>query len=168
MVKSGALWSKVGTHPKIAMASTNHPSTRVFSGEFRHSLDGKKRVTIPSAWRCNETDEFVIVPNPSESCLAVMPPEAFERMGEEAKATRSPQEYRLFVRLFYSNSYRVSTDKQGRLLLPENYCTQAGLSGDTVLVGGMDRFEIWNVENWTKFVQGAQATYEEVARAVGL
>jgi len=154
------------------MASTIHPSSRVFAGEFRHSLDGKKRVTIPSAWRCNESeagDEFVLVPNPSESCLIVMPPEVFERFGEEAKATRSPQEYRLFLRLFYSNSLRVSTDKQGRLLLPENYCTQAGLlAGDTVLVGGMDRFEIWSVANWDKFVQGAKSTYEEVAKAVGL
>lgn len=150
------------------MASTNNASIPIFAGEFRHSLDGKKRVTIPSAWRCNETDDFVIIPNPSEACLTVMPPEVFERFGQEAKATRTPQEYRLFLRLFYSNSHRVSTDKQGRLLLPESYCIQAGLTGDTVLTGGMDRFEIWSVENWTKFLEGAKGVYEEVAKAVGL
>ena len=148
------------------MASTNNPL--IYSGEFRHSLDGKKRVTIPSVWRRNETDEFVIIPNPTESCLTVMSPEVFDRFGEEAKSTRSPQDYRLFVRLFYYSSHRVSTDRQGRLLLPEACCQQANLVGDTVLTGGGDRFEIWSVESWTKFQQGAIGIYAEVARAVGL
>jgi MraZ protein len=151
------------------MASTVNPSSYMFTGEFRHSLDGKKRVTIPSGWRCNETDVFFIIPNPFNACLTVMPPEVFKQIGEEAKIkASSPEAYRIFARQFYPNSQQVSTDKQGRLLLPEAYCTQAGLVGDTFLVGNLDRFDIWNVENWIKLKQGSKEVYEEVARAVGL
>ena len=171
----GAWWLKVGrcgpewrTRPYSNMASTNNLASEIFTGEFRHSLDGKKRVTIPSSWRRNETDDYFIIPNPSESCLTVMPPEVYKRIGEEAKSTCSPKDYRLFARQFYSNSQQVSTDKQGRLLLPEAYCTQAGLVGDIFLTGVFDRFEIWNVENWTQFQQRNNGLYEEVARAAGL
>ena len=170
MVKSGPLWAVVvPRHPKLAMLLNNNPSFHGFAGEFRHSLDGKKRVTIPSAWRQHETDDFFVIPNPLQTCLTAMPPEVFKRIGEEAKASaRSQEEYRLFASRFYSNAQFVSTDKQGRLLLPEVYCTQAGLAGDTILTGSMDRFEIWSPANWTQFQDKADEVYTEVARAVGL
>ena len=46
----------------------------IFSGEFRHALDDKNRITIPSRWRQGESDEFFVVPNPAKPCLTAMPP----------------------------------------------------------------------------------------------
>jgi transcriptional regulator MraZ len=152
---------------------TNSPTPDpIFFGEFRHALDEKSRVTIPSRWRRGDSDEFFIVPNPSQQCLTAMPPEVFKRIGDEAgkHIAVSQQEHRIFMRNFYSRAQLCATDKQGRLLLPVAHCDQAGLKpkSDAMLTGGSDRFEIWSPEAWAKFQEAATQTYEHVAGVVGL
>src|SRR5215210_116579 len=130
----------------MAKASDKAP---VFSGEFRHAMDEKKRVTIPARWRSGDTDQVFIVKNPNRDCLTALPAEAFERIGEEAKAhCASLSEHRVFMSHFYSQAARCTIDKQGRLLLPDELCSQARLDTELVLIGSWDRFEIWNPERW--------------------
>ena len=97
-----------------------------------------------------------------------MPPAIFMSIGEEAKARFEPSKRQDFIRQLYARAIHVTTDKQGRLLLNEDQCKQAGLQSDTVLTGVRDRFEIWNPASWTKFQQKVQANFEEVAKEVGL
>src|SRR4051812_41217816 len=104
------------------MASPNNLSSDLYAGEFTHSLDGKKRVTIPSAWRRSETDDYFLLPSVSQNCLMAMPPDVYKQTGDEAKAALSPADYRNFAMFFYSKAQIISTDKQGRLLLPEEFC----------------------------------------------
>jgi len=148
--------------------ATSLNSLPIFSGEFRHALDGKNRVTIPACWRNEDSDEFFVIVNPSHGCLTAMPPAVFMSIGEEAKARYEPSKLQDFIRKLYARAIRVTTDKQGRLLLNEEQCKQAGLHGDMVLAGARDRFEIWNPASWTKFQQADQAKFEEVAKEVGL
>ena len=139
----------------------------IFSGEFRHALDAKNRITIPSKWRRTDSDEFFIIPNPSRACLTAMPPAVFQSIGEDAKARCEPQKRQDFIRRFYAKAQQAASDKQGRLLITEEHCKAAGLNGEVILAGALDRFEIWSPDNWAKFNQ-ADETYEEVAKAVGI
>lgn len=148
--------------------ATSSNSLPIFSGEFRHALDGKNRVTIPSCWRNGDSDEFFIILNPSHGCLTAMPPDVFMSIGEEAKARFEPSKRQDFIRKLYAKAIRVTADKQGRLLLNEEQCKLAGLRSDTVMTGVRDRFEIWSPANWSKFQQTEQANFEEVAKEVGL
>jgi MraZ protein len=150
------------------MVSLN-PASHRFAGEFRHSLDGKNRVTIPSQWRQGETDTFYLLPSPSPKLsVTVMPEEGYARFSEEAKSQLSPDKYRVFLSFLYSKVQIISTDKAGRLLIPETFRSKVGLQQETVLTGGGDRFEIWNPENWDHFQQANEAAFEEIARSVGL
>ena len=149
----------------MAISSNTLP---IFSGEYRHALDGKNRVTIPASWRDGESDEFFLFLNPSHGCLTAMPRDIFMSVGEEAKALIEPDKRQDFIRKLYAKAVQVTIDKQGRLLLPEDQCRLAGLHGDTVLAGARDRFEIWSPANWTKFQKADEANFEEVARKVGL
>lgn len=148
--------------------ATSSNSPPIFSGEFRHSLDGKNRVTIPSCWRSDDADEFFIFVSPTHGCLTAMPPGVFRSVAEDAKARYEPAKRQDFVRQFYANTIRVTTDKQGRLLLNEEQCKRAGLRGDMVLAGANDRFEIWSSANWSKFQSGQRSNFEEVAKEFGL
>lgn len=143
-------------------------STPMFSGEFRHALDEKNRLTIPARWRSEAVEEFYVIKSPGRNCLTVMPREVFERIGEDAKASATPAQHRAFVNQFYSKAKGCPIDRQGRLLLPDDQCAAAGLRGETVLTGSLDRFDLWSPANWKATQDQHQPTYEEVAEAIGL
>ena len=148
--------------------ATSSNSLPIFSGEFRHALDGKNRVTIPSCWRNGDSDEFFVIVSPTQGCLTVMPPQVFMSIAEEAKTRFEPSKRQDFIRQLYAKSTRVTTDKQGRILLNEEQSKLAGLLEDTVLTGASDRFEIWSPANWTKFLDARQSNFKEVAKEIGL
>ncbi len=120
-------------------------SQPIFAGEFRHAIDAKNRVTIPARWRSGEVDEFFAVPNPENGSLMVMPVAVTHEVAARAKSDPrfTPQDVQRFIRQFYSRAQHLTTDKQGRIVLPEEHCRQLGLKGEVVLVGSHSRFEVW-------------------------
>ncbi len=57
MVSSGAKWMIVHS----IMDADSQPE-RLYAGEFRHSIDDKNRITIPSRWRHGRPEEFILLP----------------------------------------------------------------------------------------------------------
>jgi MraZ protein len=141
-----------------------------YAGNFRHALDDKNRLTIPSRWRRGEAEEFIILPEPQNQFLLVMSPEAFARMNIEVENNPevAPRDRRVFLRHLHARAQHGAADKQGRLVLPEELCRQLGLKGEVALVGGRGRFEIWNLQKWKRAHEEETATYQHVANVVGL
>ena len=142
----------------------------VYAGEFRHAVDTKHRVTIPSRWRSDDGGEFFAVPDPAGNFLMILPPPEFDRVKSdvEANASIAPADRRKFIRRFYALAQLVSVDKQGRVLLPEEYCRRLGLEGDVVLIGSHSRLEIWNSERWAAATAEEDEVFRRVAGEVGL
>ncbi len=142
-----------------------------YAGEFRHQLDDKHRVTIPSRWRRNgAAEEFIMVPEASGQCLLVMPPNEFERIGAAAEnfPAVSPRDLRIYLRQLHSQAQHGASDKQGRLLLPDDLCKKLELKREVALVGGRGRFEIWNLQRRKLAHDEEHPTYQHVANMVGL
>jgi MraZ protein len=141
-----------------------------YAGEFRHAIDEKNRLTIPSRWRAGEAEEFIIVPEAKLQFLAVMSPAEFARMSAEVERNPAvqPREARIALRHLHARAQHGSADKQGRLVLPEELCRQLGLKGEVALVGGRGRFEIWNLQKWKQAAESEAATYQHVADTIGL
>lgn len=141
-----------------------------FAGEFRHALDNKNRITIPSWWRRGEAEEFIILPEPQHQFLLVMSPGEFARMTNEAETNPnvSARDRRVFLRHLHARAQHGAADKQGRLVLPEQLCRELGLKGEVALVGGRGRFEIWNLQKWKRAHDEETATYQHVANVIGL
>jgi len=148
----------------------NSQSQKFFAGEFRHSVDEKDRITIPSRWRRAEGAHFIILPEPSHQYLLVMSEEEFARMSAEAENnnTISARDRRIFSRQLHSRAEHGASDRQGRLVLPEDLCKQLGLKGEVALVGGHGRFEIWNLQKWKRAHEEETPTYQHVANVIGL
>jgi len=151
------------------MDSDSQPQ-RFFAGEFRHAIDEKNRITIPSDWRRTEPQDFIILPEPSHQYLLVMSPEEFARTTArvEAEVTLSARDRRTFLRQFHSSAKHGASDRQGRLVLPEEFCKELGLKGEVSLVGGRGRFEIWNLQKWKRAQEEETPTYQHVANVIGL
>jgi MraZ protein len=149
---------------------TPSPAQLFYAGEFRHSLDEKNRITIPSRWRRDGAEEFVILPEAKNQFLVVMPPEEFSRMSGAVEADQhvSARDRRVFFRQLHARAQHGMADRQGRLLLPEDLCQRVGLKGEVALVGGRGRFEIWNLSRWKRAHEEETPTYQHVADVVGL
>src|ERR1051325_5232995 len=143
---------------------------RFFAGEFRHSIDDKNRITIPSRWRKNEAEDFIILPEPNNHYLLVMSEEEFGRMSQQAETNTplSARDRRIFSRQLHSRAEHGASDRQGRFVLPEEFCKQLGLKGEVALVGGRGRFEIWNLQKWKRAHEDETPTYQHVANVIGL
>ncbi len=142
-----------------------------FAGEFSHSLDDKNRLAVPAGWRGAEGTEFFVVPAPNQhECLQTFPPAEFRAVSERvtANAALSPQARKGFLRQFNSKARLLTTDKQGRLLLPAEMLAHAGIEGSVVLVGNDRRFEIWSPARWAQKTAEEAAAYQHVAEAMGL
>jgi MraZ protein len=151
------------------MDSDSQPQ-KFFAGEFRHAIDEKNRITIPSDWRRKEGQEFIILPEPSQQYLLVMSPEEFTKTNArvEAETTISARDRRVFSRQLHSRAKHGSSDRQGRLVLPEDFCKELDLKGEILLVGGDGRFEIWNLQKWKRAKEDETPTYQHVANVIGL
>ena len=151
MLTGGAKWRKVffiGTksQEKYFMPIEN---TQFFVGEFRHKLDAKNRLTIPSGWRFSSDDArsvYLAIPNPN-GCITVCPPSVVQKLIEAASQSNlsAPAKQRALMMLARSAS-KVTCDKAGRISLDSRLLAHAGISADAVLVGEFKKFHIWNPE----------------------
>ena len=151
------------------MDSDSQPQ-KFFAGEFFHSIDEKNRITIPSDWRQPEPQDFIILPEPNQQFLLVMSQEEFAQTSArlEAETTISARDRRVFSRQLHARAKHGVSDRQGRLVLPEDFCKELGLKGEIALVGGRGRFEIWNLQKWKRAQEEETPTYQHVANVIGL
>ena len=149
-------------------AIRNQPA---YAGTFRHAVDNKHRVTIPARWRQEGEDaQFYLMPSPDGAFLYALPPSEFQKIYETINNDpRIPAlDRRRFARHFFSQAQHCIIDRQGRLLLPDEFCRQAELSSELVLVGTYDRFEIWNPSRWERTRTTETSTFQQVASMIGL
>jgi MraZ protein len=86
----------------------------------------------------------------------------------EANPSITPKQRVEAKRFFYSQSQSVVADKQGRMLVPEALGKRAGLSGEVVLVGTHETFELWSPAAWAAAKKSEEATFAQVADLIGL
>jgi len=88
----------------------------------------------------------------------------------EAHGSVSPRDSRIFLRHLHSRAEHGTSDRQGRLVLPEDMCRKLGLKGEVALVGNRGRFEIWNLQKMEARARGRNGhlpTRGRCDRAVG-
>lgn len=120
----------------------------MFMGEYNHTVDEKGRLIIPSKFRDELSNGFVISKG-LDGCLFAFPNEEWQLF--EEKLTSLPltnKDARAFSRFMLSGAASVEFDKQGRILVPANLRSFAGIDKDVVLIGVASRFEIWSREKW--------------------
>jgi division/cell wall cluster transcriptional repressor MraZ len=117
-----------------------------FTETFVHSLDGKKRVTIPSTWRdkLGRRGCVFVMPDLHEPCLRVFPPSEWNRRLQTVRRrAMSDRTAREFARELGRQSQRVEWDAQGRIRIRDELLAFAGLVDQVVMLGTCDTLEFW-------------------------
>src|SRR5207244_10661436 len=86
-----------------------------YAGEFQHAIDEKNRITIPSRWRRDEAEEFILLPDSQDQFLLVMSPEEFARMSASVEKSGSvtARDGRIFLRHLHSRAVTCNVDHNG-------------------------------------------------------
>ena len=134
----------------------------MFSGEYRHNMDPKGRVTVPSKFREDLGERFYVCKG-LDGCLFVLSQEQWDKLVEKVSAMPLAQGKGI-QRYFFSGAAEVEPDKQGRVLIPANLRQFAELEGDVTVVGASVRAEIWNSEKYNALC--SEVTAEDVAAAM--
>lgn len=146
-------------------------SGTVYTGLFRHSLDDKNRVTIPSAWRTahGEGEQFLATPHP-DGYIAILPPAEIEKLRAKIEAIAlSDGAGQDFAARFFAQTQAVGFDKQGRIMLNGELLGHAGIGKDAVLVGSFTKFNLYSPELWSRVEQRTAAgSIGDVMRRLGI
>jgi MraZ protein len=121
----------------------------MFVGSFTHSLDPKKRLTIPSGWRAQVSDpkSLFVLPDFHECCLNVLPASEMQRRLERIRRHSLADKRAMeFTRALGADSDLVSWDTQGRVRISDKLLNFAKITDQVQLVGAMDKFQLWNPE----------------------
>ena len=144
-----------GTETKVVCGETTifGKDKRVFimfMGEYSHSIDAKGRLIIPSKFREQLGEEFVLTKG-LDGCLFIFPNDEWVIFEEKLKALPlTNKSARTFSRFFVAGAASCELDKQGRILVPATLREFAGLEKDVVLTGNINRIEIWSKEKWNE------------------
>ena len=120
----------------------------MFMGEYNHTVDQKGRVIVPSRFREQLGEEFVVTKG-LDQCLYLYPKEEWEHIEEQfQEVPLIKKEAREFARFFFAGAATCEIDKQGRALIPQVLRDYAKITKDLVSAGVMNKVEIWSKERW--------------------
>jgi MraZ protein len=135
----------------MELSQTTEPT--YYNSLYRHGVDEKRRVQIPAKWRPAKAGTeltLILWPKAKEGpCLRVLPPPQMAKLMRDVDAMPNSDSNKVVLKRFIgSESVQVALDKAGRICLPEQMAKRAGIGDEAVLVGLLDRFEIWSPERF--------------------
>ena len=135
----------------------------MFIGEYHHSIDDKGRLIIPSKFRYELGEKFIITRG-LENCLFVYPESSWEKITTKLSSLPfTKKDARAFARFFLSGATTAEFDKQGRINIPSPLISYADLSKECIVIGTGDRLEIWSETSWNEFFDSAKDSMSDIA-----
>ena len=129
----------------------------MFMGEYSHTVDTKGRLIIPTKFREQLGNEFVVTKG-MDGCLLAFPEQEWLRITDVLSTFPITQEEAIeFMHVFVAGAMSCELDKQGRILLPATLRKFANLDKDVVMAGMINRFEIWDKSAWDDISARANA-----------
>lgn len=138
----------------------------MFMGEYRHSLDSKGRIIIPSKFREELKEDFVVTRG-LDGCLTIYTQEQWLQVFEQLKKLpNTKRETRLYIHMLTAKATVCNPDNQGRILIPVPLLEEASIEKECVVVGVADHVEIWAKDKWENYYKEAEESFEDIAEAL--
>lgn len=136
-------------------------------GEYLHTLDSKKRLSLPSKFR-KEVGRKVVVTRGLDTCLFMFPQKAWENIARKVSNLPVGQsDTRGMSRFLLAGAVETEVDSAGRILIPDFLKEFANLKSRVVLAGVSDRVEIWNEKAWDEYKRRIERKADEMAQTLG-
>ena len=135
----------------------------MFIGEYHHSIDDKGRLIIPSKFREELGNNFIITRG-IENCLFVYSLDSWNEIVRKIESLPfTKKDARTFARFFLSGASEAEFDKQGRINITSPLISYAKITKECIVIGTGDRLEIWSEEDWNSFFDSASINMSDIA-----
>lgn len=132
-------------------------------GEYHHNIDEKGRLIIPSKFR-NDLGEKFVITRGLDKCLFVYSEEEWNKLISKLKTLPfTNKDARNFTRFFLSGATANEFDRQGRINISSSLVNYANLTKECVIIGANDRLEIWSEELWNNFIESNEDNLSDIA-----
>ena len=139
----------------------------MFIGEYRHAIDQKGRLAIPSKFRESLTNGAVVTRG-LDGCLYLYTAEEWKKLAEKlATLPMSQSNSRAFARLMLAGAMDVMLDKQGRIVLPDYLRAYAGMRKNAVIAGLYNHLELWEEKAWEAYKAKTEKESGDIAERLG-
>jgi MraZ protein len=141
----------------------------VWKGTYRHRIDAKGRLPVPAAFRRALVDAGspTLVVTPLDQCLAAYPMAEWTRLEQQlAQLPPFSAPAKALTRLVTSRAVDCDLDVQGRVLLPLGLRAAADLKGEAVIIGVLNRFEVWSPDRWESFLADSERLLDDATLGV--
>jgi MraZ protein len=141
-----------------------------FKGSYEYSVDSKGRINIPAKLRkyvSPEANDTFVVTRGFERCLFVFPLDEWNILEQSIRRLSSsdPRE-RFFTRLLLQYATESQLDGQSRIILPRELLQFAGIQDQALILGVLERIEVWNPKTYEEYLKSQSESYESVAQNV--
>jgi MraZ protein len=136
-------------------------------GEYLHTLDSKKRLSLPAKFR-KEVGKKVVITRGLDSCLFMFPEKAWNNIAQKlANLPFGQADTRGMSRFLLAGAVETDVDGAGRILVPDFLKDFADLRSRVVLAGVSDRIEIWNEKTWEEYKRRIEKGADQMAEKMG-
>lgn len=138
----------------------------MFFGEFNNTVDQKGRASIPATFRdalFNSGDESLVVTKSGQG-LAAYPASVWQKICENVLALPHGPRREANLRFKIAPAKECQFDRQGRIQIPQSLRQYAGLDKDVVIVGMIEKIEIWNQQTHAAATSESEALLSEDAQ----
>ena len=135
----------------------------MLSGEYHHTVDEKGRVIIPSKIR-NEMGGSIVITRGLDGCLFGYSEKTWDSILEKLNTLPfTKKDARNFTRFMTSGAITLEFDRQGRINIPSYLNNYANLLKDVVIIGVINRIEIWSKDNWEEFMNNNVESLSDIS-----
>ncbi len=141
-----------------------------FKGRYSYSVDNKGRIALPVKLRKNvspEANETFVISRGFEQCLFVYPQDEWNKVEQMIRGLSSSNpQHRFLVRTLLQWATDTQLDSQSRITIPQDLLKFANIENEVLVIGVLERIEIWNPKIYEEYMNNQPATYETVAESV--
>ncbi|MBN1551221.1 hypothetical protein JW979_07120 [bacterium] len=143
--------------------------TVTLGGKFLKQIDSKGRLSIPKKLRdaiAENGDEIVIMK--LDGCLQLLSTKHWVNLQERIEHLSPFDERTRFLQRFWGMQMETaSIDSEGRIILTSDQKIYAGINKDVVIVGAINKLELWAAEKLETLLKNApspEAIANEIAK----
>ena len=136
-------------------------------GEYVHTLDVKKRLSLPAKFR-KEVGKKIVITRGLDTCLFMFPERTWKTIvGKLETLPFGQADTRGISRFILAGASEVEVDGAGRILIPDYLKEFADLRSRVIITGVSDRIEIWNDQVWEEYKKRIEKGADQMAETLG-
>lgn len=134
---------------------------QLFLSSFQNKIDKKGRVSVPASFRAvlakQEFQGIVVFRSLTLLAIEGLGMDRMEKLSQDFD-TLDPfsQDYEDWTASVFADAHQLSFDSEGRVQLPEAFCTYAKISETVAFIGRGKSFQLWNPEIFCTYQQAAR------------